>query len=214
MNHLWLPSMKSKIKTSFLAEVTGDFYEMIEDYARPIAIYGGIVIAVAVLLSLLGHHVFFADFLSVVTGLSIPFVIYVFAVIVALDEQVDVDAEFDGFDHYHGKKIIPNRAYKRTKIRFFCMVLLGALAIYGTNVYRNRYAFECQKVMADTSQHIYHIVDDCPEMKNNAEDGEDAEHNLFERYGHELDDSYTLCPICKEWTEEAEADARTDSWNP
>ena len=126
------------------------------------------------------------------------FIAYVAAWIVILDIQVNVE-EPERKPWEKAKKISYPISYKLTIIWGIILVLSGIYAIYVTNKYRSRYAFECDTYLVDNQKGIYHVKlnDECDEA-NKADE-------LYEMYGYEINKSYSLCESCKEFLEDMES---------
>lgn len=178
------------IKQSFLSNIIGrNTYNEFKGYAKVIMAIGTCILAIVLLLSLFFHWSFISSLLSLVTGTSLLFIAYIAALVLVLDIEVDVDEP--------EKKPKP-AAYKLTIVWGVVLVALGISAIYFSDKYLKRYAFECDTFLVDHQARIYHLDwdNDC---KVATESG-----NLETMQGYQIDKSYTLCKWCEDWAEDAE----------
>lgn len=175
-----------------------DFYDGVKEYAKPIILIGTGILVILFLLSLFVHWTFISRLLSLVTGTSLLFLIYIAALIFVLDKEVDIE-EPDYYYRYESKRTPKTKAYKLTIVWGVVLLLLGISAIYFSNKYRKQYAFDCSTVLVDHNAGIYHLewIDDC-EIAAESED-------LVEMKGYEIKGmGYKVCEWCKEYAEEAE----------
>ena len=132
-------------------------------------------------------------------SLSLLFVAFVIEAILLLDKRVDVDEPRQDAWEKTEKEPKPI-AYKLTIIWGMALMLLGIVAIYFSNKYRNGYAFECETFLVDNEAGIYHY-----EWNDDCEKAEEAE-TLEEMKGYQIDKSYILCEWCKETQEDMESE--------
>lgn len=188
------------IKQSFLANIVGrNSYDAFKRYAKTIIAIGTCILSILLLLSYFFHCGFISHLLSLVTGRSILFVIYMVALVITLDIEVDVD---EPESYYWSKQNQPAKpiAYKLTIVWGIVLILLGIGSIYFSNEYRKHYAFECDTFLVDHQARIYHL-----DLNIDCEVA--AEANGLERMkGYQIDKSYTLCDWCKDWCYDAEVE--------
>lgn len=187
------------VKQSFISNIIGgDSYKAFTDFARAIVAVGTCLLVLFGGLSLAFHSGIINWFLQILTGTSLLFIVYVAALIIILDIQVDVD-EPEQYAWEKPKKVKRPISYKFTIIWGIVLVLLGISSIYFSNKYRKHYAFECDTFLVDTQQRIYHVEwnDEC-DVANEAEE-------LKKMYGYEIDESYELCESCKDFLEDMES---------
>ena len=196
------------VKKSFLSHLIGrDIYDELRRYALIIIVIGTSILAVLLLLSLFFHGVFISRLLNWVTGTSLLFIIYIAAVIISLDKEVEVNVP----DRYYEAKpgeFQKTRAYKLTIVWGVVLLAIGVSAVFFSNRYRKQYAFECSTILVDTDAGIYHYYwnNDC-ELAQKTGD-------LIEMKGYEIKgQDYHLCEYCEEYAEEIEDLAREDSYS-
>ena len=184
---------------SFLKKIIGrQTYNGIKETANRI-----IPIATCILILLWGlsffvHWSFISSILSLITGFSLIFIAYIIGLIVWLDKGVDVALKKEYRGYAFPKK--EPKGFKKTKVRGILLVILGIVAIYFSNVYRQQYAFECDTFLVDHQKRIYHLDWDIY-----CEEAEQA-FRLEKLKGHQIDDSYKFCYWCAEWAEDAKAE--------
>lgn len=187
------------IKQSFLSNIVGrDTYDVIKGFSKAIVLIGTGILAILLGLSCICHYGFVCKLLNLVTGTSLLFVGYVIAWIFLLDVEVDAD------EWTHEPKTPIH--YKLTIVWLVILVLLGVTAIFFSNKYRKQYAFECNTFLVDTQSGIYHI-----DWDNDCEIAADAD-DLELMKGYQIDKTYTLCPWCEEWAEDAEFEAESNRY--
>lgn len=195
------------VKRSFLSNLIGrNTYDELKGYARKIIAIGTCVLVVLFGLSLICHYSFVSSTLSMVTGTSLLFIVYIAALIVLLDYEVDVE-EYSLFEeknegcsrnYIERKEIEKTREYKRTIVWGIVLILLGVLAVYFSNRYRKHYAFECETYLVDHQAGIYHF-----DLDNGCELIEAG--NWERLHGYQINKSYKLCNWCENWAEDAES---------
>lgn len=187
------------VKKSFISKLLGrDFYDGLKSFAKPIIIIGTGILAVLFLLSFFVHWKFISSLLSLVTGTSLLFIIYIAALILSLDKEVDVE-EPERYYRVESDLTLKTRAYKLTIVWGVVLLLLGVTAIFFSNRYRKQYAFDCSTILVDHKTGIYHLkwIDDC-EVAAASED-------LEEMKGYEIKGmGYMICEWCEEYAEEVE----------
>ena len=190
---------------SFLSNLLGEeTYENWIGYARIIIAVGTIILLVLLGLSFLFHSSIISFLLKLVTGTSLLFIAYVAMWVLLLDIKVDVDEpEVHSWEtpKEHAKPL----AYKLSALWTVVLIILGIMAIYFSNKYRELYAFECDTFYVDKQAHLYHL--DWTECETSERAG-----NLEEMQGNQIPDNYSLCEQCKEIAEDAGADYDTDRY--
>ena len=189
----------SAVKRSFISYLIGkDLYDELKDYSKPIILIGSGILLVLFLLSFFVHWRFVSKLLSLVTGTSLLFLVYIAALILFLDKEVDVEEPISYYRHV-SEQMPKTRTFKLTIVWGVVLILLGISAIYFSNRYRKQYAFDCSTILVDQSAGIYHLewIDDCEVA---------AETDwLEEMKGYEIKGKgYKICDWCKEYAEEAE----------
>lgn len=194
------------VKKSFLSSLMGrSLYDELKRYALIIIGIGSCILAVTFLLSLFFHWAFISRILNLVSGTSLLFIVYMAALIITLDKEVDVE-QYEG---YYGSKpegYTKTPAYNLTIVWGVILLAIGVAAVFFSNRYRKQYAFECSTILVDKEAGIYHYGwnNDC-EIAVNAAD-------LEEMKGYEIKGTnYSLCEYCKEYAEEIEDIAREES---
>lgn len=201
--------MKTEIvKKSFISNLIGrNTYDTIKEYAKKILAIGTCVLAVLFGLSFICHYSFVSSLLSLVTGTSLLFILYIAALIISLDHEVEVEETIldegiirDRYESYEFKdtKILKTKEYKLTILWGVVCLLLGIAAIYFSNKYRKHYAFECDTFLVDKQASIYHLDwdNDCEVAVKSS--------NLEKMQGYQIDKNFTLCEWCYDWAEDAE----------
>ena len=80
------------VKKSFISNLIGrNTYDTIKEYAKKILAIGTCVLAVLFGLSFICHYSFVSSLLSLVTGTSLLFILYIAALIISLDHEVEVE---------------------------------------------------------------------------------------------------------------------------
>lgn len=187
------------VKRSFLSNLIGSYtYEELKYYAKYILAIGTCVLVVLYILSIFFHWSFISRLLNLTTGTSLLFIVYIAAVIICLDKEVEVDESENSYwsKPANTPKTTP---YKLTIVWGIFLIVLGVTAIFFSNRYRKQYAFDCSIVLVDREAGIYHLewIDDC-EVAIETE-------GLKEMKGYEIKGlNYRLCDWCREYAEEAE----------
>lgn len=82
----------STVKQSFLSNIIGrDTYNYIKSHAKAIIAPGSCILAIILSLSLCFHWGVISYLLNLVTGTSLLCIVYIAALVVILDIEVDVD---------------------------------------------------------------------------------------------------------------------------
>lgn len=192
------------VKQSFLSNIIGrNTYNEFKGYAKIIIALGTCILAIILLLSFFFHWGFISRLLNLVTGTSLLFIVYIAALVITLDIEVDVDEPERSY-WSEPKKMPKTAAYILTIFWGIVLVALGISAIYFSNKYRKHYAFECGTFLVDRQVGIYHY-----DWDNDCEVAAEAE-NLVKMQGYQIDKSYTLCDWCDEWAEDVEDEYESD----
>ncbi len=192
-------------KQSFLSNLLGEeTYENWIGYARIIIAVGTIILLIILGLSIMFHSNIISFLLKLVTGTSLLFIAYVVMWVLLLDIKVDVD-EPEVYNWELPKEASKPIAYILSTLWTVVLIILGIIAIYITNKYREQYAFECDSFWVDKHAHLYHL--DWTECETSEHAG-----NLEEMQGNQIPDNYSLCEECKEIAEDAGADYDTDRY--
>ena len=91
--------------------------------------------------------------------------------------------------------------YKLTIVWGVVLLILGIVAIYYSNRYRNHYAFECETFLVDEKAGIYHL-----DWNSDCSIAEEAE-ELEKMQGYQIDEKFKFCEECQECLEEVESEA-------
>lgn len=192
------------VEQSFLSNLFGkNTYAGLKSWAKIIVPTGTVILAVLFLLSKFVYWKIISSLLSLVTGTSLLFIVYIAALIVVLDIEADVEEP-----EYYGCGEAPKpTAYKMTIVWGVILIVLGIAATYFSNKYRKHYAFECSTVLVDHTAGIYHL-----DYDNDCEVAAEAE-NLEKMKGYELKETnYTLCEWCQDWADDAEAEYESNRY--
>ena len=147
----------STVKKSFISNLIGkNLYDELKDYSKPIILIGTGILLVLFLLSFFVHWRFVSKLLSLVTGTSLLFLVYIAALIVFLDKEVDVEEPISYYRH-DSEQMPKTRSFKLTIVWGVVLILLGISAIFFSNRYRRQYAFDCSTILVDQSAGIYHL---------------------------------------------------------
>ena len=187
-------------KQSFISNLFGDnTYTTIKRYSIWIFLIGTGILIILYVLSSLFHVGIISSLLNITSGTSLLFIGYIAAIIVLADKRVEVD-EPEYYLHNEVKEPKPFK-YKLTIVWGIILLVLGIVAIYYSNRYRNHYSFECETFLVDEKNGIYHLDwnDDC----SIAEKAE----SLEEMQGYQIDKSFKFCEECQECLEELESEA-------
>jgi len=189
------------IKQSFLSNLLsclfGDIYDdLLKPYSRIIVAIGTCILCILIGLSTICHFSIVSSLLSLITGTSFLFIIYVIALIIVLDIEVEKEEP----DYYTSKstKKTKTREYRLTIVWGIILLVLGVGAIYFSNIYRKHYAFECSTFLVNHNAKVYHL-----DWDNDCEVAA-KDNNLEKMKGYQINESYTLCEWCKEWAEESD----------
>jgi len=190
-------------KQSFLSNLLSEeTYDNWTGYARIIIAVGTVIILVLFGLSILVHSSIISFLLKLVTGTSLLFLVYVAMWILLLDIKVDVDEPYVSSWEPPQKTIKPI-TYKLSTLWTLLLIILGILAIYFSNKYREQYSFECDTFWVDNQNQLYHL--DWTECETSENAG-----YLEEIQGFQIPRNYSLCEECKDIAEDAGADYERD----
>ena len=151
------------VKKSFLSNIIGkSLYDELKDYAKPIVLIGTVILVVLFLLSFFVHWKFVSRLLNLVSGTSLLFIVYVAALILFLDKEVEVEEPISYYG-YDSNQMPKTRSFKLTIVWGVVLLLVGISAIFFSNRYRKQYSFDCSTILVDQSAGIYHLewIDDC-----------------------------------------------------
>ena len=186
-------------KQSYLSNMFGDeTYETWMVYSRVIIAVGTLILAVLYVLSYFFHSGIVKYLLMLTTGTSLLFIAYIAMWVLLLDIKVYVDVPEQKLWE-KPKKVSKPITYKFSTIWTIILVIFGIFAIYFSNKYRNKYAFECDTFLVDKQSHLYHLEWTECEIANNAE-------SLEKLQGYQIGNNYSLCEECKDIEEEAGPD--------
>ena len=196
-------------KQSFLSNIVGrNTYDYLKSVSKTIVAIGTCIIAVLLGLSFVCHYKIVSNLLNLFTGSSLLFVCYVIALILLLDIEVDISGQ--EINSWNKSIDSPKPfTYKLTIVWAVVLVILGITAIFFSNKYRKFYAFECETFLVDCRSGIYHLDwdNDCEIAAEAAEVGD-----LEIMKGYQIDKTYSLCPWCEEWAEEAEFEVESNRY--
>lgn len=188
------------VRQSFISNLIGkDKYDVFKVFAKIIIAIGTCVLAILLLLTHFFHWGFLNTLLYLTTGTSILFIVYVVAIILVLDIEVDID---EPERYYYSDPVKQSKPlqYKLTIVWGVILIILGIGAIYFSNDYRKQYSFECDTYLVDHQEKIYHLDwnIDCEVAAESS--------NLVKMKGYEINQSYKLCNWCECWASDAEAE--------
>ena len=175
-------------KQSFLSNLIGNNnYEFCKQNSKMVAIIGTAFLTFFLGLSLICHYEFVNHGLGLITGFSLLSIIYVADLIILFDKRVDIDTD-----------VQKKHKYKKTAVRGCILIVLGVGMLVLGHIYKRNYSFDCTTFYVDDKHEVYHIF--------NGVDCEAAYEVdvLIKKKGYQINNSYKLCPNCKEWAEELE----------
>lgn len=188
------------VRQSFISNLIGkDIYDNFKDQAKIIIYIGSCILAILLLLTSFFYWGFLSTLLNYVTGTSLLFIVYVAALILVFDIEVNVD---EPERYYWSEPVRRSKPiqYKLTIVWGVVLIILGIGAICFSDEYRKQYSFECDTYLVDHQKKIYHLDWDI-DCEVAAES-----FNLVKMKGYEIDKSYKLCDCCECWVEYAEAE--------
>lgn len=191
---------------SFIKDIIGrNTYDELKGYAREIIPLATVVLVVLWVLSIFVHWEVVSSLLSLTTGASLIFIVYIIGLIILLDKGVDVEVKenYTNDKHYHHKE--EPEGYGKTIVYGVFLIVMGIAAIYFSNKYRKNYSFECETFLVDPQEGIYHLDN------NGCVVAADAS-NLEKMKGYQINEYYTLCDWCEEWAEDAEDEFNSDRY--
>lgn len=185
-------------KQSFLSNLLGDAYSSLKSYAIWISLIGSGILMILYILSHYFHLGIVSWLLNLTSGTSLLFIGYIAAIIVLADRRVEVDEpENYLYNEVEGPKSFK---YKLTIAWGVILLALGIVAIYYSNRYRNRYAFECETFLVDEKAGIYHL-----EWYDECEKAAKAE-KLKSLKGYQIEKNFKFCDYCEEYQKEVESE--------
>lgn len=188
------------VRQSFISNLIGkDIYDNFKNQAKIIIYIGSCILAILLLLTSFFYWGFLSTLLNYVTGTSLLFIVYVAALILVFDIEVNVD---EPERYYWSEPVRQSKPiqYKLTIVWGVVLIILGIGAICFSDEYRKQYSFECDTYLVDHQEKIYHLDWDI-DCEVAAES-----FNLVKMKGYEIDKSYKLCDCCECWVEYAEAE--------
>lgn len=189
------------IRQSFISNIWGrQAYKEFKDWTKLIVPIGAGILLLLYLLSFFFHAEIIKDLLNITNGTSLLFIGYILAVIVLFDIEVGVEEPQRSYWDKEKKATKPFK-YKLTIVWAVLLFMLGIVAIYYSNRYRNRYAFECETYLVDEEAGIYHL-----DWNNDCQAADEAE-SLEEKKGYQIDKTFKFCEECKEWLDDMESEA-------
>ena len=186
----------ANVKQSYISNLIGeDSYEKYSRLALKIVVIGSIVMAVLFTLSHFYHSGIINYLLKLTTGTSLLFIAYIAVCILVLDIRVEVEKPEQQWGGTKKESPKPLK-YILTIVWGVILLVLGIVAIYYSNRYRNHYSFECETFMVDEKDGIYHLDwnDDCSVA-------EKAE-SLDEMQGYQMDKTFEFCEECQDLLED------------
>ena len=133
---------------------------------------------------------------TLTNGYSLLFIAFIAEFILLLDVRVNVEEPERDYWNKTEKYSKPI-TYKLTTVWAFVLAVLGVMAIYFSDKYRDQYSFECDTFFVDKDAGIYHLdifIDDC-------EKACEAE-CLEEMKGYQISKKITFCEDCEEMLED------------
>ena len=188
-------------KQSFLSNLFGqNTYAELKGISLLVSLVGTAVLIVLYVLSYFYHVGIISYLVNITNGYSLLFIGYLLALIVLFDMEVEVEEPEKDYWRKEKQGSKPFK-YKLTIVWGVVLLILGVVAIYYSNRYRNKYAFECETFLVDDKAGIYHLDwnDDC----SIAEKAE----SLKEMQGYQIDEKFKFCEECQECLEEVESEA-------
>lgn len=186
-------------KQSFISNLFVSYqgYREFKNWAKIIVPIGAGILILLYILSSFFHSDIIKELIELTNGISLLFLGYVSFLVVLLDIEVDVEEPENNYWNEEKKKSKLLK-YKLTILWAVFLCLLGILAIFYSNRYKNQYSFECEEFLVDEKAGIYHLdLDvDC-EAANKSE-------ALEKMKGYKIDKNYKFCEGCKEWLEDSE----------
>ena len=184
-----------------------DTYDTLKSNAKIIVAIGTCTLVIVFTLTYFIQWKFVGTILNLVTGTSLLFVVYIAALIILLDFEIEIDDYYKMNDLTYAHK---SNKYRLTIIWGIILIALGIAAIYFSQKYKKHYAFQCTTYWVDIQNNIYHL-----DWDNDCEDAESSQNDLIEMKGVEIEreTTYTLCEYCKEWSEDAECKYESNSYD-
>ena len=188
-------------KQSFISNLLGqNTYAELKGIALLVSLIGTAVLIVLYVLSHFFHVGIISSLVNLTNGYSLLFIGYLLALIVLLD--IEVEVEEPEKEYWRKEKQDPKPfKYKLTIVWGVVLLILGIVAIYYSNRYRNHYAFECETFLVDEKAGIYHL-----DWNSNCSIAEEAE-ELEKMQGYQIDEKFKFCEECQECLEEVESEA-------
>lgn len=195
-------------KRSFISDLIGRYnYESLMPLAKVITIVGSCLILVGMLLSNFVHWGLVRWLLGMLSGTSLIFVAYLISVMLTLDVRIEV---YSPDPEYHREpvkdNVMKNTAYHFTIVWGCIMIVIAIAAMFVTNKYYKRYAFECETFSVDSQRKEYHIHEHRCNTASEADKLEDMK-------GFEIPEDFYLCSECSDWASDAEMQFGSDRYS-
>ena len=188
-------------KQSFISNLFGqNTYAEFKGVAMLVFLIGTGILIVLYILSLFFHAGIISYLMNLTNGYSLLFLGYIIATIILFDIEVDVEEPEKNYWGEEKKEPKPFK-YKLTIVWGVVLLILGIVAIYYSNRYRNHYAFECETFLVDEKAGIYHL-----DWNSDCSIAEEAE-ELEKMQGYQIDEKFKFCEECQECLEEVESEA-------
>lgn len=180
---------------SFLCKIIGkNTYHGFREFNTKYLVIYFIVLCVLYLLSNFVYWKFFSTVLSILSGSTIPYALFIFCVILKLDKPYEVKKGYTFKDEEYNQK-----RYRRSKLRGIALAICAALSMYFTEQYSDKYDFECSEFKVDITEGSVHLLKDCDLI--------DYNHTIKTMKGHEfIDEDYQICEACEDACSSYESD--------
>ncbi|QFQ12093.1 hypothetical protein C7Y71_003130 [Pseudoprevotella muciniphila] len=193
------------MKQSFLSKIIGgELYDDFKSFSKIIVVIGSCVITIVFVFSLLFYWEFIRSLLHLFIGNSILFALYIGAIIILLDKEVEV--EDNNTYAWEKKSSSKPKTYNFTIAWGIILIVLGICAIYVSNLYRKHYDFQCNSFLVDESAKVYHL-----DFDNDCEIADETG-NLIRKQGFQIDETYSFCDWCEEWAEDSELEYESNKY--
>lgn len=190
------------VKQSFLSNIfrQGRGYEDWKENALFGVAVGTLIIGVFLGVSCLGYFEFVSKWMGALTGTSLPFLLYIWGVVILLDIEVDIDeTDFQEIPYVKRrwrdmfKYRIRFIKYQLSMIWGVLLIAVAVAAVYYSKKYYEYYSFQCGTFLIDEDKGVYHYSSnwDCEKI------GDDDD--IYEIRGYEMPQDYELCEYCESW---------------
>ena len=192
-------------RTSFLRELGPNAYDTLSEWKK-YALYYACVLILFIILSVFFQTGFIRFFINIMMGWSLFSILFICILIVSLDKAIQKNI----YSTFTNEKILWMNPRLFSKVLGVTLIVLGVGCAYMTNQYKKYYSFQCETFFLDEKNQVYHILEDCKYIYDYEED-QLNDIKLVQVKGVDLmNTSNDLCDACKEWAEDAEAEAM--SW--